>query len=868
MTMAMCIASLVVLTNAYGRLSVDTHGARAVSYVPSGGTEVFATLSYGTGGMPLCWPWYCDGGGSGSRRHGIARYEDFRVVRRHESPDAAELELWLDSSDATKAEFPFDFSLSVVFRLAEAGMSVAMTAMNTGDRPFCVTEMFHPYFAVANPRSCRVEGSFGSVAVSCGGSHRHLFPDDGRHAYLLSDPDGGRRIALSGSGDRGLVVWNPGPRPAAGAKITSRLAPDDWRRFVCVENGTFESAQAYELAPGESHTLGLEIAVRMESAVQSPYGVAAHLTGSEFAGRKNAFGLMKAMDVGFVRCDFKWKVLEKPKGAWDFGMTDAVVADAQSAGIEVLPVLVYFHPEHPMPHKDQSPWRQYVRKVVERYARDVSAFEVWNEQNLGNFCGEKASATNYLPVLKSAYEEIKAVDPTLKVLVGGYGRIPLDYIEELYKLGGGRYFDVMNVHPYTRPFPPEGRADVPSGMDVQLEELRELMAKYGDGEKPIWITEVGCPTHEALFPGGDVLKRGLAAVDSGRKAWRTLYVPTDMEFRASLPAELAKAMLPPGSTVEAVSPKDLPSRLSAGNVDLVLFPFNETYPTDAVKPVRNFVAKGGTLAVLGGFPMRRPMTLGTRGDIWGWNPAADAESDRKALRVCVRGRKLTDGYLRPGDRLVPLPCGDGKGPAAGAAMYKFGSDMKGAVVACPALPSGHHGGVDDMQSAKCYARMAGIAMAEGVERFGVYELRSTEKLRTDKECCYGLVRNNFVPKPAYLAYSFFTAMRPGGSVQKNAPWRNGDGVYFPQWRRPSRGTPDPRCESLGCALGRDAGMIWHPWRKFAAAAKFSSGEVRFFDFLGEEIFPEKDGAGYHIEVSDAPVYFAGAELLDLSLKEQ
>lgn len=259
MTTAMCIASLVVLTNACGRLSVDTHGARAVSYVPCGGTEVFATLSDGSGGMPICWPWYCDGVGKGARRHGIARYEDFRVVRKTESPDAAELELRLDSSDATRAEFPFDFSLSVVFRLAEAGMSVAMTARNTGDRPFRVTEMFHPYFAVANPRSCRVEGSFGAVAVPCDGSHRHVFPDDGDHSYVLSDPEGERQISLSSFGDSGIVVWNPGPHPAIGSKITSRLAPDDWQCFVCVENGTYDPSAAYRLAPGTAHTLLLEI---------------------------------------------------------------------------------------------------------------------------------------------------------------------------------------------------------------------------------------------------------------------------------------------------------------------------------------------------------------------------------------------------------------------------------------------------------------------------------------------------------------------------------------------------------------------------------------------------------------------------------
>ena len=258
MTSLAVFSTVVVLTNAFGRLSVDTHGARVVSYVPRDGAEVFATLSDGTGGMPLCWPWFGDGDSEGARRHGIARYEDFRVVRKTESPDVFELELALDSSPSTKAAFAGDFSLSAVFRLG-ATLSVTLKARNTGQDAFAVTEAFHPYFAVAQARTCRVEGSFGELGVPCDGSHRWAFSGSGKHRFALVDPDGGRRISLSSSGDKGLVVWNPGPCPPQNAKITSRLGPDDWRRFVCVENGTFEPPAAYRLAPGAEHVLSLEI---------------------------------------------------------------------------------------------------------------------------------------------------------------------------------------------------------------------------------------------------------------------------------------------------------------------------------------------------------------------------------------------------------------------------------------------------------------------------------------------------------------------------------------------------------------------------------------------------------------------------------
>ena len=48
------LAAIVALTNACGTVSVDTHGARVVSYVPVGGDEVLFVSKTGTGGVPLC----------------------------------------------------------------------------------------------------------------------------------------------------------------------------------------------------------------------------------------------------------------------------------------------------------------------------------------------------------------------------------------------------------------------------------------------------------------------------------------------------------------------------------------------------------------------------------------------------------------------------------------------------------------------------------------------------------------------------------------------------------------------------------------------------------------------------------------------
>ena len=233
--MSPVLASIVVLTNLCGTVSVDTHGARVASYVPAGGEEVFFVSETGTGGMPLCWPWF---GGLGpaddSRRHGLARYMDFAVVSTNRTGNDTTLTLRLDSCEETRRLFPHDFSLAVSVRLTDR-LTVSMTAENTGKTPFLVTEAFHPYFRVSDQRKCRVEGI------------------DAQECRLV-DSVAGRTLSFTDEGGKGRYVWRPNENSHL-SKSVSPISADDWRRFICVENGTFRKEDAYVLGPGERHTL-------------------------------------------------------------------------------------------------------------------------------------------------------------------------------------------------------------------------------------------------------------------------------------------------------------------------------------------------------------------------------------------------------------------------------------------------------------------------------------------------------------------------------------------------------------------------------------------------------------------------------------
>ena len=229
-------------------------------------------------------------------------------------------------------------------------------------------------------------------------------------------------------------------------------------------------------------------ALRVERAAAAPYGVCSHLAWGEFAGRDKTFALCRVAGIDTIRCDFPWDGLEKPKGMWNFSRTDAIVADAKAAGVAILPILDYDHPDHPKPYLDAEPWSEYVWRVANRYAADCPVFEVWNEPDHPSR-KDTTNPTNYFAILKSASDAIRAAAPGRRVALAGLCGVPVPYIEELYRLGAGQCFDIMNIHAYSVPDAPEGR------LDQMLEKLRSVMAKYGDEGKPVWITEIGWPTN-------------------------------------------------------------------------------------------------------------------------------------------------------------------------------------------------------------------------------------------------------------------------------------------------------------------------------------------------------------------------------------
>ena len=630
--------------------------------------------------------------------------------------------------------------------------------------------------------------------------------------------------------------------------------------------------------------LSFAAATAAANVAPEPYGVCAHLhrvRDPEF--RAKECRRIAEAGIGRVRFDFEWWRIQKGPGEpFDFSHYDAVMADAEAAGLSVLPIIY----GNPLPkwadpiweHLDE--WGRYVEAVVAHYGDRLPDIEIWNEQNLKGFWHHEPDPARYAEALRVAYVAAKRANPRVRVLFGGTAGTPWDFIEGVYKAGGGPFFDVMNVHPYNHPRAPEGN------LDARLEQLRDLMAKYGDAEKPIAITEHGWPTHHMKIDSLYILRAGLKIARPEQKSWRVVLAVTEAGPDGAPPkvsAEDFGAALPPGSTLEVCFGERLRERLQAGDVDLVVYPFDETFPVDTVEDVMAFVEAGGVLADFGGMPMWYPARETAPGvfkleeqDAEGrfrnrlrvgvaafWTNKAlprsgAAFATEAALAAGFKGdpagipvaRFQTPELLREGDEFIPiLTMKDADGhEAAGASVTRLNGGANGCVIFCGVLGRGLQSAGEDGQ-ARYLPRAMAIAFAEGVEHYCWYEFRSPENDPLYSEDHFGIVHRDLSPKPAFQACRVFTKMRPVGSVQTPVPWRDvARGLYFPQWTRPD---------------GVKAGVIWKTGGAERLALRFETAPsgITFRSLAGRIMRPERDAAGaYLLPVGEDPIYFTGGSL--------
>lgn len=263
--------------------------------------------------------------------------------------------------------------------------------------------------------------------------------------------------------------------------------------------------------------------VGVTSASAAEPGVVPDITwGSSRPEIDQEIALMQAAGVRWVRTNVPWNAIEpNVKGSYNAAYLadiDYAISKARGAGMQVVMPVADGVPYWASgdPNKSTSPdgthnyqktyhpanyadYADFFRFVVNRYkAQGVHAYEVWNEPNLARFWASGVSAAEYTQMLKAAYPAIKQADPSATVVLGGLSGNDRTYLQQVYDNGGKGYFDAAGIHDYAWGDPTKCWTDS-TGHKAKdafcgIEEVRQVMVDHGDGDKSIWITEMGWAT--------------------------------------------------------------------------------------------------------------------------------------------------------------------------------------------------------------------------------------------------------------------------------------------------------------------------------------------------------------------------------------
>lgn len=267
------------INNDKASASISIYAGQILSYKPVNADEDLMFVSDNAyfsegkaikGGVPICWPWFgaapeqSQASGIKLPDHGFARISFWSVasVNVLESGDTRVI-LELTDTDKTRALWDYSFYLALEI-LVSVSLSIELVTRNTGSKAFSITSALHAYFNVGDAERVEVSGlehteyldknadfiqacQVGSIIFSEETDHIHK---DIKHDLILDDPTYQRKIEISSSGNKNVVVWNPWIKGAAMADLDK----EDYKHFICLEVAN-AAADKVEISPNSEYKM-------------------------------------------------------------------------------------------------------------------------------------------------------------------------------------------------------------------------------------------------------------------------------------------------------------------------------------------------------------------------------------------------------------------------------------------------------------------------------------------------------------------------------------------------------------------------------------------------------------------------------------
>ncbi len=229
------------------------------------------------------------------------------------------------------------------------------------------------------------------------------------------------------------------------------------------------------------------------------FGVAdSHLPISWPATMDSVLSRAREAGLSWVRCVFAWCDMEPIQGIWNYTLADLAMDKARSYGVKVLgivgasPSWANGGNDPRYPPTDIAAWQNYLTTVCGRFKDRVSAWEIWNEENIDAFWQPAPNPNSYVALVSQTTPSIRAADPDAKVVMGGVAGLGPDFLYACLNLGIAEYVDAIAYHPYVETIgPPTGNAPKEQLCRLLVTWVRALISEHTTRPLEIWLTELG-----------------------------------------------------------------------------------------------------------------------------------------------------------------------------------------------------------------------------------------------------------------------------------------------------------------------------------------------------------------------------------------
>ncbi len=204
------------------------------------------------------------------------------------------------------------------------------------------------------------------------------------------------------------------------------------------------------------------------------------------------------LGVRWNRLAFSWVLAQPERGRFDWEPYDRIIEACDKAGISILATLGGHFDRPPVPawageslaevvRSNAGALEGFIEAWVERYKSSIQHWEMLNEPRTHH---KGLTVIEYVEgILKPGYRIVKAADAGA-VLPCAFGQLPvLGEKNDFWEAARGHY-DIHNEYMYvdwglfrTRP---HARPE-----ESGVRRFRAMVQKHGEGDKPLWMTEIG-----------------------------------------------------------------------------------------------------------------------------------------------------------------------------------------------------------------------------------------------------------------------------------------------------------------------------------------------------------------------------------------